>query len=148
MRKYYSLYGRLLSEQCLYEAFKHVKRNRGAAGIDGQSLGEFEENLKVELSCLLNELKEKCYKAQPVRRVTIAKEDGGERQLGIPTVRDRVVQQALRHLIEPLFEPDFHPSSYGYRPARSGHHAIHKAELFYSPVSAAMGRRHGLVKIL
>lgn len=130
MRKFYSLYGRLLSEQGLYEAFKHVKRNRGAAGIDGQSLGEFEENLKVELSCLLNELKEKRYKAQPVRRVTIAKEDGGERQLGIPTVRDRVVQQALRQLIEPLFEPDFHPSSYGYRPARSGHHAIHKAELF------------------
>ena len=130
MRKYYSLYGQLLSKQRLYEAFRHVKRNKGAAGIDGQSLSAFEVNLEVELSCLLLELKEKRYRAQPVRRVAIAKDDGGERLLGIPTVRDRVVQQALRSIIEPLFEPDFHPSSYGYRPGRSGHHAIGKAELF------------------
>ena len=130
MRKYYSLYGQLLSKQCLYEAFRHIKRNKGAAGIDGQSLGAFEANLEVELSCLLLELKEKRYRAQPVRRVAIAKDDGGERLLGIPTVRDRVVQQALRRIIEPIFEPDFHPSSYGYRPGRSAHHAIGKAELF------------------
>jgi len=130
MRKYYSLYGHLLSKQRLYEAFRHVKRNKGAAGIDGQSLSAFEQNLEVELSCLLLELKAKRYQAQPVRRVAIAKDDGGERLLGIPTVRDRVVQQALRSLIEPIFEPDFHPSSYGYRPGRSGHHAIGKAELF------------------
>jgi RNA-directed DNA polymerase len=130
MRTYYSLYGQLLSKRCLYEAFRHVKRNKGAAGIDGQSLRAFETNLEVELSCLLLELKEKRYRAQPVRRVAIAKDDGGERLLGIPTVRDRVVQQALRSIIEPLFEPDFHPSSYGYRPGRSGHHAIGKAELF------------------
>ena len=130
MRKYYSLYGQLLSKQRLYEAFRHIKRNKGAAGIDGQNLGAFEANLEVELSCLLLELKEKRYRAQPVRRVAIAKDDGGERLLGIPTVRDRVVQQALRRIIEPIFEPDFHPSSYGYRPGRSGHHAIGKAELF------------------
>jgi retron-type reverse transcriptase len=89
MRKYYSLYGQLLSKQRLYEAFRHIKRNKGAAGIDGQSLGAFEANLEVELSCLLLELKEKRYRAQPVRRVAIAKDDGGERLLGIPTVRDR-----------------------------------------------------------
>ncbi|AMQ88477.1 group II intron reverse transcriptase/maturase [Marinobacter sp. LQ44] len=130
MRKYYSLYGQLLSKQRLYEAFRHVKRNKGAAGIDGQSLGAFEANLEVELSCLLLELKEKRYRAQPVRRVAIAKDDGGERLLGIPTVRDRVVQQALRSILEPIFDPGFHPSSYGYRPGRSGHHAIGKAELF------------------
>ncbi|WOI19235.1 reverse transcriptase domain-containing protein [Marinobacter salarius] len=130
MRKYYSLYGQLLSKQRLYEAFRHIKRNKGAAGIDGQSLSAFEADLEVELSCLLLELKEKRYRAQPVRRVAIAKDDGGERLLGIPTVRDRVVQQALRSIIEPIFEPDFHPSSYGYRPGRSGHHAIGKAERF------------------
>ncbi|KXO06852.1 Retron-type RNA-directed DNA polymerase [Marinobacter excellens LAMA 842] len=124
------MYGQLLSKQRLYEAFRHVKRNKGAAGIDGQSLSAFEANLEVELSCLLLELKEKRYRAHPVRRVAIAKDDGGERLLGIPTVRDRVVQQALRRIIEPIFEPDFHPSSYGYRPGRSGHHAIGKAELF------------------
>ena len=130
MRKYYSLYGQLLSKQRLYEAFRHVKRNKGAAGIDGQSLGAFEANLEVELSCLLLERKEKRYRAQPVRRVAIAKDDGGERLLGIPTVRDRVVQQALRSILEPIFDPGFHPSSYGYRPGRSGHQAIGKAELF------------------
>jgi len=130
MRKYYSLYGHLLSKRVLYEAFRHVKRNKGAAGIDGQSLEAFEANLEAELSCLLFELKEKRYRARPVRRVVIAKDDGGERLLGIPTVRDRIVQQALRSILEPLFDPGFHPSSYGYRPGRSGHHAIGKAERF------------------
>lgn len=130
MRIYYSLYGRLLSLPVLIEAFKHVKRNRGAPGVDGQSLSEFEANLDVELSCLLNELKEKRYQAQPVRRVVLARPGGGERLLGIPTVRDRIVQQTLKQLLEPLFEPDFHPSSYGYRPGRSAHQAINKAQLF------------------
>lgn len=130
MRKYYSLYGRLLSLPVLTEAFRQVKRNRGAPGVDGQSLTEFEANLAVELSCLLNELKEKRYQAQPVRRVTLPKPGGGERLLGIPTVRDRIVQQGLKQLLEPLFDPDFHPSSYGYRPGRSAHQAISKAQLF------------------
>jgi len=130
MRKYYSLYGHLLSKRALYDAYRHVKRNKGAAGIDGQSLSTFEENLEQELSCLLSELKEKRYRAQPVRRVTLPKPDGGERLLGIPTVRDRIVQQALRNVLEPIFDGDFHPSSYGYRPGRSAHQAIAKAQLF------------------
>jgi len=67
MRTYYSLYGRLLSQRVLYDAFRHGRRNKGAAGIDGQSLDAFEANLQVELSCLLSELKEKRYRAQPVR---------------------------------------------------------------------------------
>lgn len=130
MRKYYSLYGRLLSKRALYDAYRHVKRNKGAAGIDGQSLSAFGANLERELSCLLSELKEKRYRAQPVRRVSLPKPDGGERLLGIPTVRDRIVQQALRSLLEPIFDGDFHPSSYGYRPGRSAHQAIAKAQLF------------------
>jgi len=130
MRKWYSLYGRLLEKRRLYESFKQVKRAKGAAGIDGQSLSDFELNLEAELSRLLNELKEKRYQAQPVKRVLIPKEGGGERALGIPTVRDRVVQQAVRNILEPIFDPDFHPSSYGYRKGRGGHDAISKASLF------------------
>ncbi|MCW8127959.1 reverse transcriptase domain-containing protein [Microbulbifer halophilus] len=130
MRKYYSLYGRLLSKRALLEAFRHVKRNRGAAGTDGQSLEAFAANLDAELSSLQLELKEKRYRAHPVRRVAIPKEGGGQRKLGIPTVRDRVVQQALRNLLEPIFDPQFHPLSYGYRKGRGCHHAIGKAELF------------------
>jgi len=130
MRKYYSLYGHLLHKQVLYEAFRHVKRAKGCAGIDGQSLGAFADNLDEELSRLLHELKEKRYQPSPVKRVVIAKSGGGERKLGIPSVRDRVVQQALRSLLEPIFDPVFHPSSYGYRAGRSCHHAISKAHLF------------------
>ena len=119
-----------MSRQALSEGFKHVKRAKGAAGIDGQNLSNFEENLNRELDSLLLELKEKRYQPLPVKRVTIPKEGGGERALGIPTVRDRVVQQTLRSILEPIFDPDFHPSSYGYRKGRGCHHAISKAEVF------------------
>ena len=129
-RKWYSLYGRLLDKRVLYESFRQVRRAQGAAGIDGQSLSEFELHLDEELSRLLNELKEKRYQAQPVKRVLIPKEGGGERALGIPTVRDRIVQQALRSLLEPIFDPGFHPSSYGYRKGRGCHQAISKASMF------------------
>jgi len=94
MRKHYSLYGRLLNMTALHEAFRQVKRNRGAPGIDGQSISAFAAAEEAELSCLLDELKGKRYRAQPVRRVTIPKPGGGERLLGIPTVRDRIVQLA------------------------------------------------------
>lgn len=112
-RVYYSLYGRLLDREALYQAFRHVKRAKGAAGIDGQSLSDFAARLDEELDRLLLELKARQYRPQPVRRVEIPKEGGGVRLLGVPTVRDRVVQQALRHVLEPIFVPHFHPSSYG-----------------------------------
>lgn len=130
MRIYYSLYGRLLSKQALLAGYQRVRRAKGAAGIDGQSLRAFEARLGEELDNLLRELKEKRYRPLPVKRVTIPKPDGGERLLGIPAVRDRVVQQTLRTILEPLFDPDFHPSSYGYRSGRSAHQAISKASLF------------------
>jgi group II intron reverse transcriptase/maturase len=129
-RVYYSLYGRLLSREALTQAFKHVKRAKGMAGIDGQSLSDFAARLDEELDRLLLELKAKQYRPQPVQRVEIPKEGGGVRRLGVPTVRDRVVQQALRHVLEPIFDPHFHPSSYGYRKGRSSHQAIAKASLF------------------
>lgn len=130
MRVYYSLYGRLLSKQALYAGFKKVWKAKGAAGIDGQSLSDFASKLNVNLELLLNELREKRYQPLPVRRVEIPKEDGGTRLLGIPAVRDRVVQQVLLDILNPIFDPDFHPSSYGYRPGRSCHQAISKATLF------------------
>ena len=129
-RVYYSLYDRLFQEKRLLRAFAKVRSNKGAPGIDGQSVSDFAEHLSEEIARLVRELKEKSYRPQPVRRVEIPKSDGGTRQLGIPAVRDRVVQQTLLDILQPIFDPDFHPSSYGYRPGRSCHQAISKASLF------------------
>ncbi|HIF9487780.1 TPA: group II intron reverse transcriptase/maturase [Photobacterium damselae] len=130
MRVYYSLYGHLLSKQRLYKGFKQVWKVKGAAGIDRQSLSDFASNLSDNLDQLLLELKTKQYKPQAVRRVEIPKDGGGVRLLGIPSVRDRVVQQTLNDLLTPIFEEQFHPSSFGYRPRRSCHDAINKATMF------------------
>ena len=127
---WYSLYGRLLDMRALQEAFRKVKAARGAPGGDGQSVKAFAEDLSSNLSTLVQELKSKSYKPQPVRRKEIPKPDGGKRLLGIPSVRDRVVQQALLDVLTPIFDPHFHPSSYAYRPGRGCHHAITKAGLF------------------
>lgn len=129
-RVYYSLYDRLLHGSFLFEAFNKVKKSRGAAGIDKQGIDDFESKLKDNILKLLNELREKSYTPKPVKRVEIPKDDGKVRLLGIPTVRDRVVQQALLTILQPIFEEDFHPSSYGYRPGRSAHQAITKSTLF------------------
>lgn len=129
-RVYYTLYGRLLEPKALVEAFKKVKRSKGAPGIDGQSIGAFESDLGAELRRLRDELRDKSYRPLPVRRVEIPKPGGGVRKLGIPAVRDRVVQQMMLDVLQPIFEPHFHPSSYGYRPGRGCHHAIGKAQLF------------------
>jgi len=129
-RIYYTLYGRLLEPKALVEAFRKVKRSKGAPGIDGQSIDECESDLGAELRKLRDELQDKSYCPLPVRRVEIPKPDGGVRKLGIPAVRDRVVQQMMLDILQPIFEPYFHPSSYGYRPARGCHHAIGKAQLY------------------
>jgi group II intron reverse transcriptase/maturase len=127
---YYSLYDRMLSEERLHKGFVKVKSARGAAGVDGQSIEDFSDNLAQNLAILVKELKDKTYRPQPVKRVEIPKAGGERRPLGIPSVRDRIVQQALLEVLQPIFDPDFHPSSYGYRPGRSAHQAICKAAMF------------------
>lgn len=127
---YYSLYDRLLRYENLSGAFRKVKSAKGAAGIDGVCLNEFALGLEGNLNTLLEELKGKRYRPLPVKRVEIPKPGGGKRMLGIPSVRDRVVQQALLEILQPIYETDFHPSSYGYRPGRSCHQAISKAAMF------------------
>lgn len=132
MTVYYSLYDRLLSRRALADAFAKVRRAKGAKtpGQDGQTAAEFAADEDAELERLVHELRTKTYRPQPVRRVTIPKPGGGERNLGIPAIRDRVVQQALLDILQPIFDPEFHPSSYGYRPGRSCQHAVAKAALF------------------
>jgi len=130
VKVWYSLYDRMLNRSNLVKAFLKVKSSKGAGGVDGQSTKDFAESLTGNIDQLLTELRAKSYQPQPVRRVEIPKPAGGVRLLGIPAVRDRVVQQALLDILQPIFDPEFHPSSYGYRPGRSCHHAITKAAMF------------------
>jgi len=128
---FYSLYDRLLHRRALAQAFAKVRRAKGAKtpGADGQTAADFADHQEDELKRLVHELQTKTYQPQPVRRVTIPKPGGGERNLGIPAIRDRVVQQALLDILQPIFDPDFHSSSYGYRPGRSCQQAVAKATM-------------------
>lgn len=108
-RKWYSLIDKVYSKTNLKKVFKTVKSNKGAPGVDGETVDDFVANLDANITKLHEELKADTYEAQPVRRVYIDRPDGSKRPLGIPTVRDRVVQQALRNVMEPIFEPEFYP---------------------------------------
>lgn len=108
----------------VWEAFKRVKANQGAAGVDGQSIAKFEEDLKSNLYKLWNRLSSGSYFPPPVRRVEIPKDDGGLRPLGIPTVSDRTAQMVVRMCLEPKLEPIFHEDSYAYRPRKSAIQAV------------------------
>jgi group II intron reverse transcriptase/maturase len=111
----------------VWEAFKRVKANQGAAGIDGQSIAGFEAHLSGNLYKLWNRLSSGSYFPPPVKRVEIAKANGGTRLLGIPTVADRIAQEVARRYLEPILEPVFHSDSYGYRPGKSAIDAVGKA---------------------
>ena len=111
----------------VWEAFKRVKANQGAAGVDGQSIAEFEANLSGNLYKLWNRLSSGSYFPPPVRRVDIPKANGGTRPLGIPTVADRIAQEVVRRYLEPILEPVFHADSYGYRPGKSAIDAVRQA---------------------
>jgi RNA-directed DNA polymerase len=119
--KFYSLYDKIWRTDVLWEAWKQVKANRGAPGVDSETIEGIESRGEEGemLSRLQEQLRAKNYHFQPVRRVDIPKPKGGTRPLGIATVRDRIVQTAMKLVLEPIFEADFHPCSYGYRPQRN-----------------------------
>ena len=111
----------------VWEAFKKVKANQGAAGVDGQSIRDFEAGLSGNLYKLWNLMSSGSYFPPPVRRVDIPKDEGRTRPLGIPTVGDRIAQEVVRRYLEPILDPIFHEDSYGYRPRRSAIDAVRKA---------------------
>jgi group II intron reverse transcriptase/maturase len=125
-QKVHSLTGRI-TPQLLLDSFKSVKRNRGAAGIDKVSIKMFEANLADNLHALLRNLKNGSFEPFPLRRAFVPKNESELRPLGIPAVRDRVAQEAVRRLLNPIFEPLFHHSSHGFRQGRNCHGAIRQA---------------------
>jgi RNA-directed DNA polymerase len=116
-----------ISKHVVLEAWERVKANRGAAGIDEESIQDFERNLKDNLYRIWNRMSSGSYLPPPVRTVAIPKAGGGERKLGIPTVSDRVAQMVVKRYLEPKLEPLFHADSYGYRPFKSAHDAVGQA---------------------
>lgn len=126
-RKAHSLTGRI-TFQLMLQAFKAVKRNRGAAGVDKVSIKMFEANLSENLTALMKDLKSGSFRPKPLRRKMIPKGPGTTklRPLGIPVVRDRVAQEVVRKLLAPIFEPQFHEASYGFIPKRNCHQAIER----------------------
>lgn len=123
-RKWYSLIDKIWAYPNLELAFYEVKKNRGAHGVDNVTIKEYEIDLEHNLRVLQESLREKTYRAKPVRRVYIPKADGTKRPLGIPTVGDRVLQAAVKRKIEPIFEQKFLPCSFGFRPGLNAHMAI------------------------
>jgi RNA-directed DNA polymerase len=127
--RFYQLYDKMYRSDVLLRAWTLAKANQGAPGVDGKSFEDIElEGVTEWLNGLGKELHDKTYKPQPVRRVMIPKPGGGERALGIPTIRDRVAQTAAKLILEPIFEADLEPNAYGYRPRRSAQDAIQKVD--------------------
>ena len=114
----------MIEKRLVYEAYKAVKSNKGAAGVDGQTLEQFEADLEGNLYKIWNRMSSGSYFPPPVRAVSIPKKSGGERILGVPTVSDRIAQMVVKQLIEPDLEPVFLPDSYGYRPNKSALDAV------------------------
>jgi RNA-directed DNA polymerase len=128
--RFYTLYDKVYRKDIIEYAYRLVKANKGAPGIDGITFEAVEEQgAERYLEQIAEELKNKTYKPSPVRRVYIPKPDGSKRPLGIPTIKDRVVQMAVKLVIEPLFEADFQDCSYGFRPGRDAHQAMNEVNL-------------------
>ncbi len=127
--RFYALYDKVYRKDIIDHAYHLVKANKGAPGVDGITFEAIEEGAERYVETITEELRNKTYKPSPVRRVYIPKPDGGKRPLGIPTIKDRVVQMAVKLVIEPIFEADFQDSSYGFRPGRDAHQAMDEVSL-------------------
>ncbi|MCR1984872.1 group II intron reverse transcriptase/maturase [Blautia coccoides] len=126
-RRFHALYDKVYRDDVLVEAWKRVKANKGSSGVDGIRIEDIEaQGVNRYLTSIQSELKDGKYKPSPVRRVMIPKPDGSERPLGIPTVKDRIVQMAAKIAIEPVFEADFKECAYGFRPKKSAKQALEK----------------------
>lgn len=126
-----NLINRVTSNTNLWKAYGRVKENKGAPGVDGVTVNELKGYLKRNFDALKQKLKEGSYEPQPVKRVAIPKPDGTKRYLGIPCALDRVVQQAILQVIDPIIDPHFSDNSYGFRKGRNAHQAIDKAKQYY-----------------
>lgn len=113
-----------LDRKNLLPALRRVEENKGAPGVDGVTVKELRDYIREHWARIEQELLKGTYQPQPVRRVEIPKSSGGTRLLGIPTVMDRLIQQALLQVLTPIFDPEFSPFSYGFRPGRRGHDAV------------------------
>ena len=123
--RFYILYDKIMRTDIMTHAWRLVRANRGAPGVDGVTIAMVEASgVEAYLTALRKELRDKSYRPQAVRRVMIPKPGGGERPLGIPTIRDRVVQTAAKLVLEPIFEADFEENAYGYRPKRQAVDAV------------------------
>jgi RNA-directed DNA polymerase len=127
--RFYQLYDKVYREDILNHAYQLARANDGAPGVDGESFEDIEsKGLEVWMNGLREELRNQTYQPQPVRRVMIPKPGGGERPLGIPTIRDRVAQTAAKLILEPIWEAELEPNAYGYRPRKSAQDAIQKVD--------------------
>lgn len=126
-----NLIGKVISNDNLWTAYKKVYANKGVPGVDGITVNELESHMLKYYEPLKRKLKEGTYKPQPVKRVAIPKADGSKRYLGIPSVLDRVVQQAILQVIDPIIDPYFSDNSFGFRKGKSQHQAIERAKEYY-----------------
>jgi len=119
---------RVLDSANVRRAWKRVKANKGAPGVDGMRIEDFPEFARLHWPQIRQQLADGIYQPQPVRRVAIPKPRGGQRLLGIPTLIDRVIQQAIAQILTPIFDPDFSESSFGFRPGRCAHGALRQVQ--------------------
>ncbi len=127
-----NLFNAILNRENMVRAYKQVRKNGGAAGIDGMTTQDMPEYLEKHYARMIQQISDGSYHPQPVRRVEIPKPDGGVRLLGVPTVIDRMIQQAIAQILTPIFERTFSENSYGFRPGRSAHQAIRQARDYYN----------------